>query len=266
MSTPEARVTLRFTEQTGRRTVAVLSFVRPPVNAIDAQTKRELISLAGELSRHPELGAVVIHGDKHFSAGDDIKEMVAADRTYAARGAEQISEAVSAVAAIPVPVVAAVTGLALGGGCELAMAADFRVTAEDASWGLPELHLGLIPAGGGTQRLARLVGVAKAKRLIYFGDSITGKQAVDWGLADEAVRSERVLDTAMTFATELAARAPIALRAAKRAIDTGMDTDLASGLRVEEALFAAVFSTDDAAAGLTSFMAHGPQKAEFSGR
>jgi enoyl-CoA hydratase/carnithine racemase len=250
----------------GRRTVAIVTFDRPPVNAIDGPTKDQLITAARVLSLKHDLGAVVIHGSQHFSAGDDIKEMASFDRGFAVQGWERISEAATAIASIPVPVVAAVTGFALGGGCELALAADFRISALDATWGLPEIHLGLIPGGGGTQRLPRLVGTARAKRMIYLGETITGAEAVHWGLADEAVPADQVLDVARALAMELARRAPIALRAAKQAIDVGIERDLASGLNLESALFSSVFSTEDAGTGLASFVANGHRKALFDGR
>lgn len=249
----------------GPRSVAVVTFNRPPVNAIDAATKDSLIAVAAELAARQDVGAVVIHGPHHFAAGDDIKEMVGLERGFALQGRERISEAVTAVAGIPAPVVAAVVGFALGGGCELAAAADFRITASDATWGLPEVHLGLIPGGGGTQRIPRLIGVQRAKRMIYLGETIDGATAVEWGLADEALAADAVLDRAKELARQLADRAPLAVRASKRAIDGGVDLDLASGLRLEEALFAGVFATRDAEAGLTSFLHQGPRQATFEG-
>jgi enoyl-CoA hydratase/carnithine racemase len=146
------------------------------------------------------------------------------------------------------------------------LAADFRIAAVDSTWGLPELHLGLIPGGGGTQRLPRLVGTARARRMIYLGQTITGAEAVEWGLVDEAIPAEEVLETAKALARELTRRPPIALRAAKKAIDGGIDHDLEAGLRLEAALFASVFSTADAGTGLASFLAHGPRRAVFEGR
>ncbi|MDV6271025.1 enoyl-CoA hydratase/isomerase family protein [Rhodococcus globerulus] len=249
----------------GARPVAIVTFDRPPVNAMDGATNDALIVVAEELSLQRDLGVVVIHGPRHFAAGDDVKEMAGLERGFALQGRERISEAVAAVANIPVPVVAAVVGFALGGGCELAAAADFRITATDATWGLPEVHLGLIPGGGGTQRIPRLVGVQRAKRLIYLGENITGAVAAEWGLADEAVDAGRVLGRATDLARQLADRAPLAVRAAKRAIDGGLDLDLANGLRLEDALFAGVFPTQDAESGLKSFVENGPRRATFDG-
>ncbi|MEV8517206.1 enoyl-CoA hydratase-related protein [Dactylosporangium sp. NPDC051484] len=266
MTAQGSRVTVEYDDAEGLPRVAVVTFDRPPVNAIDGCTKDELIAVARDLSIQHDLGAVVIGGTRYFAAGDDIKEMASFERGYAVQGLERISEAVAAVAAIPVPVVAAVTGFALGGGCELALAADFRVAGVGSTWGLPEVHLGLIPGGGGTQRLPRLVGTARAKRMIYLGETIDGTEAVSWGLADEVVPDDQVFATARRLARELTRRAPIAIRAAKRAIDSGADCDLATGLQLESALFASVFSTQDAATGLASFLTDGPRKATFQGR
>jgi len=262
----EQRIKVAFEETEAGPKIAIATFDRPPVNAIDGPAKDQIISIARELADRHDLGAVVFHGPRHFAAGDDIREMATFDRLFAIHGHERISEAVSAIAAIPVPVLAAVTGFALGGGCELALAADFRVTAEDATWGLPEIHLGLIPGGGGTQRLPRLVGTARAKRLIFFGETITGTEAAQWGLADQAVPAAEVLPVATALAADLATRAPLALRAAKQAIDVGIERDLASGLSLEAALFGSVFSSEDAGTGLASFIANGPRKARFAGR
>ena len=247
------------------RAIAVVAIDRPPVNAIDNSMKVELIRLAAEIRADGEIAAVVLSGGKHFAAGDDIKEMSALDRGFAARGEEKISEAISAVEAIEVPVVAAVSGFALGGGCELALAADFRIAAADSVWGLPEIHLGLIPGGGGTQRLPRLIGTAAAKRLIFLGDTLSAEAALDLGLVDEVVTPEQVLVRAISLADELTARAPLALRAAKRAINASAETTLTAGLRLETDLFGQVFATNDAEVGLTSFVEHGPRKASFSG-
>lgn len=265
MATGE-RVTVRYLETGGPRCIAYVRLHRPPVNAIDAITKAELIEHARHLAVETNVGAVVIHGSGHFAAGDDIREMAGHHPSFAAQGLEQIAAAVDAIAAIPVPVIAAVTGVALGGGCELALAADFRIAAVNSTWGLPEVYLGLIPGAGGTQRLPRLIGTARAKRMIYFGDSIDGAVAAEWGLVDEAVPADEVLGRATALAGELCTRAPIAIRAAKQAIDVGTAQNLHTGLVLESALFGSTFFTDDARTGLKSFVAEGPRKATFRGR
>jgi enoyl-CoA hydratase/carnithine racemase len=258
VSTAGERVSVRIREQVDLPSIALVTLQRPPVNAIDEPMKRELLAVARDLAHRPDLGAVVLTGSTTFSAGDDIKEMAGAERDHVLRGRELISEVCTAIAQLPVPVVAAVVGTALGGGCELALLADFRITADDAQWGLPEIHLGLIPGGGGTQRLARLIGTARAKRMVYLAESISGREAVEIGLADEATASNDVLRRAVELAEELTRRAPLALRAAKLAIDRG--------LALEAALFAGIFSTQDVASGLQSFVTNGPKKASFRGR
>lgn len=266
MGSAGERVSVLVREQIGLPSIALVSLQRPPVNAIDEPMKQELLAAARHLAHLPNLGAVVLSGSAMFSAGDDINEMARAERNYALRGRELISEVCAAVAQLPVPVVAAVAGTALGGGCELALASDFRITAYDAQWGLPEIHLGLIPGGGGTQRLPRLIGTARAKRLVFLGGTISGREAVEIGLADEATSSDGVVLRAVELAEELSHRAPLALRAAKLAIDRGVEQNLEAGLALEATLFAGVFTTEDAAGGLRSFVTDGPRMASFRGR
>lgn len=246
------------------RSIALLKFDRPPVNAIDEAAKVELMDYAAAIARDPSIGAMIIYGDKHFSVGDDINEMAAASPQYVAAGRELISPALSAIENLPFPVIAAVRGYALGGGCELALAADFRVTADNAIWGMPEIHLGLIPAGGGTQRLPRLVGSARAKRLVFLGEHVSGEEAAEWGLADQAVPTRELLTTARVLATDLCNRAPLALRAAKRALAAANHHE--GGLELEAALFASLMQTSDAQTGLRSFVRDGRRgKAAFKG-
>jgi enoyl-CoA hydratase/carnithine racemase len=175
-----------------------------------------------------------------------------------------VQSAVTAVASIPKPVVAAVTGYALGGGCELTLAADVRFAGPKAVFGQPEILLGIIPGAGGTQRLARLVGPSKAKDLIFTGRFVPAEEALAIGLADRVV--EDPYAEALAWARQFAQAAPYALRAAKEAIDRGLASDLATGLEIERQQFAAVFATADASAGMASFVADGPGKAVFEGR
>jgi enoyl-CoA hydratase/carnithine racemase len=175
----------------------------------------------------------------------------------------RVMSSIDALARIPKPVIAAVTGYALGGGCELALTADFRVSADDARWGQPEILLGIIPGMGGTQRLPRLVGPAKAKDLIYTGRFVDAEEALEIGLVDVVVPAAEVYPTALAMAQKLAKGPALALAAAKAAVDGGLDGDLASGLRLESHLFASVFATEDARTGMASFVEKGPGKAEF---
>ena len=177
----------------------------------------------------------------------------------------RLTNALDALARIPKPVIAAVTGYALGGGCELALTADFRVSADNAKWGQPEILLGIIPGAGGTQRLPRLIGPAKAKDLIYTGRFVDADEALEIGLVDVVVPADEVYATALAMAAKFAKGPALALGAAKAAIDGGLDGDLATGLRLESHLFAALFATEDRAIGMTSFLENGPGKAEFTG-
>lgn len=246
--------------------VGVIRLDRPPVNAINAAMHAPLRSAAETAATDPAIRAVVIYGgEKAFAAGADIKEMAGRSVTEIASYGRTLIEAIDAVARIPKPVIAAVTRYALGGGCELALAADFRVLGDDALIGLPEITLGVIPGGGGTQRLPRIVGVTKAKELIYGGRPVRGEEAVRIGLASRAVPADEVYTTALAWAAELATGPTVALAAAKYAIDGGTEMDLASGLRLEAQLFSNLFGTADQKAGMRSFIESGPGKAAFTG-
>jgi enoyl-CoA hydratase len=183
-----------------------------------------------------------------------------------AERAGALSAAFTAVARIPKPVVAAITGYALGGGCELALTADFRVAGDNAKLGQPEIGLGIIPGAGGTQRLARLVGPAKAKDLVFTGRFVNADEALAIGLVDQVVAPDDVYTAAVALAQRFVTGPALALRAAKAAIDGGLDGDLESGLRLESHLFAALFATEDKRIGMESFVQDGPGKANFVGR
>jgi enoyl-CoA hydratase/carnithine racemase len=170
------------------------------------------------------------------------------------------------VAGIPKPVIAAITGYALGGGYELALCADFRVLGASAKIGQPEILLGIIPGAGGTQRLTRLVGPAKAKDLVFTGRHVGADEALELGLADAVVPDDEVYSTAVAMARKFAAGPPLALAAAKRAIDEGLDGSLDAGLDLETRLFTELFGSEDQQTGMQSFLENGPGKAQFSGR
>ncbi len=247
--------------------VGVIRLDRPPVNAINGEMHRQLTEITGRLAQDRSIRAVVLYGgERAFAAGADIREMSDLNPSQIAVLISSLNEAVTSVARLPQPVVAAVTGFALGGGCELALAADFRFVAEDARLGLPEITLGVIPGAGGTQRLPRLVGVTTAKELIYTGRAVDGAEAVRIGLASRSVPADQVLAEAMAFATRLASGASLALAAAKRVIDDGLDEPLALGLEQENRRFAELFATQDQRTGMSSFLEHGPGKATFVGR
>lgn len=247
--------------------IGTIRLDRPPMNALDTQMQEELRAAAAEATARQDVRAVVIYGGpKVFAAGADVKEMV--DMTYAdmAGRAAALSSAFDAVARIPKPVVAAITGYALGGGCELALTADFRVAADDARLGQPEILLGVIPGAGGTQRLARLVGPARAKDIVFSGRFVSADEALSIGLVDRVVPPIQVYDAALSVVQQYVDGPAVALRAAKAAIDGGLDMDLASGLRWESQLFASLFATEDRAIGMRSFVEQGPGKARFVGR
>ncbi|MEV0264223.1 enoyl-CoA hydratase-related protein [Streptomyces sp. NPDC050617] len=244
--------------------VGTIRLDRPPMNALDAATQDRLRELAEEATRREDVRAVVIWGgEKVFAAGADIKEMRDMDHAAMVARARDLQGAFTAVARIPKPVVAAVTGYALGGGCELALCADFRIAAENAKLGQPEILLGLIPGAGGTQRLARLVGPSKAKDLIFTGRQVRADEALTIGLVDRVVLAEEVYGQAHAWAARLAAGPAIALRAAKESVDAGLETDIDTGLAIERGWFAGLFATEDRETGMRSFVEDGPGKAKF---
>jgi enoyl-CoA hydratase/carnithine racemase len=247
--------------------IGTIRLDRPPMNALNGQVQDEIRAAATEATARPEIRAVVIYGGpKIFAAGADIKEMAVASYADMVERSAGLSSTFSAVAAIPKPVVAAINGYALGGGCELALCADRRVAADDAHLGQPEILLGVIPGAGGTQRLPRLVGPAKAKDLCFTGRFVGAEEALRIGLVDDVVPAEDVYPTALRYAAQFANGPAFALRAAKESIDLGLEVDLDTGLAIERQQFAALFATEDQTSGMTSFVNDGPGKATFAGR
>ncbi|WP_030792996.1 enoyl-CoA hydratase/isomerase family protein [Streptomyces sp. NRRL S-920] len=244
--------------------VGTIRLDRPPMNALDIATQDRLKELAAEATRRDDVRAVVISGgEKVFAAGADIKEMQAMDHAAMITRSGALQESFTAVARIPKPVVAAINGYALGGGCELALCADFRIAADNVKLGQPEILLGLIPGAGGTQRLARLVGPSKAKDLIFTGRQVKAEEALAIGLVDRVVPAAEVYEQAHAWAARLAQGPAIALRAAKESIDAGLETDLDTGLAIERTWFAGLFATEDRQRGMRSFVEEGPGKAKF---
>jgi enoyl-CoA hydratase/carnithine racemase len=237
------------------------------MNALNALVQEEIRAAATEASQRREVRAVVLYGGpKVFAAGADIKEMATMSYTDMVERSAGRSSAFSSVARIPKPVVAAVPGYALGGGCELSLCADRRVAADTAKLGQPEILLGVIPGAGGTQRLARLVGPARAKDLCFTGRFVGAEEALRSGLVDEVVPADEVYDAAVKWASQFADGPAFALRAAKEAIDQGLSVDLETGLAIEAQKFAALFATEDRTIGMQSFVENGPGKAQFTGR
>lgn len=245
--------------------VVALRLNRPPMNPLSQALLDAIGDTAETLRGDDSVKAVVVFGsEKALAAGADIKEF--GDQDAARRIGASFRRAFDGVAAIPRPVIAGIRGFALGGGMELALACDLRVAADTARLGQPEILLGIIPGAGGTQRLPRLVGSARAKELIWSGRQVKADEALAIGLVDRVVPADDLESATLAWAAQLAAGAVAAMGLAKRAIDDGLDGSLPRGLDVEADAFVEVFGTDDARIGVASFLEHGPGKATFSGR
>jgi enoyl-CoA hydratase/carnithine racemase len=257
-------VNLQLDESTG---VGTIRLDRPPMNAINDQVVAELEIAARAASSDDRVKAVVVFGgDKIFAAGADIKQMAPATPMQMMNQMGGLQAVFSQVEEIPKVVVAAITGFALGGGCELSLACDFRVMADNAKIGQPEILLGIIPGAGGTQRLPRLVGPARAKDIIYSGRFLECVEARDIGLVDVVVPQDQVYAKAVEIASRYARGPSVALRAAKIAINRGLQVDLQNGMLIERELFVNLFATEDQKEGMRSFIEEGPGKAKFVGK
>ncbi|MFC6420790.1 enoyl-CoA hydratase/isomerase family protein [Ornithinimicrobium tianjinense] len=247
--------------------IATVRIDRPKMNPLSIEVQDALGEAAAIVSADDEVAAVIFYGgEKVFAAGADIKEMQGMSYTDMVQRAPLIQAAFTAVARIPKPTVAAIEGYALGAGNELALCCDFRVAASDAKVGQPEILLGVIPGAGGTQRLARLVGVTRAKDLVYSGRMVDAQEALEIGLVDQVCEPGEAHATARAMVSRYVHGPAFALRAAKEAIDRGLDGDLETGLAIEAMQFAGVFATKDREIGMTSFVKDGPGKASFEGR
>lgn len=244
--------------------VELVRLDRPPMNALSAELLSQLADHAEALAGDTALKAVVVTGSrKVFAAGAEISALGTPE------GDEMLTQfrrAFDGVAAVPRPVIAAVSGYALGGGLELALACDLRVASESARLGVPEIQLGVFPGAGGTQRLPRLVGAARAKEMIWTGRHLRAEEALTIGLVDKVAPVDGFLEAALEWAASLAAGAVVAMGLSKRAVDEGLDGTLVEGLDLERRLFADVLRTEDAAIGVKSFFEHGAGKAKFVGR
>ncbi|HVF74721.1 MAG TPA: enoyl-CoA hydratase-related protein [Acidimicrobiales bacterium] len=244
--------------------VAVVRLDRPKMNALSPELLEQLEAAAKELAADPPGAVVVWGGERLFAAGADISRFGGPDEARVV-GALFV-RALEALEAIPRATIAAITGYALGGGCELALGCDFRLVADNAKLGQPEVLLGIIPGGGGTQRLPRLVGPSRAKDLLYSGRQVDAAEALRIGLVDRVVPAAEVLDAALAWAGELARGAVVAQGLMKQAVQRGLDGSLADGMAVEQDAFVESFRTDDATIGIKSFLENGPGKATFTGR
>jgi enoyl-CoA hydratase/carnithine racemase len=247
--------------------IATIRLDRPKMNALNAQVRQEIAAAAAQVTQDSAVRAVILYGgERVFAAGADIKEMAPLGVAEMSEWAAALQAALSDVADIPKPVVAAITGYALGGGLELALCADFRVLGESAKVGQPEILLGVIPGAGGTQRLPRLIGPAKAKDLIFTGRQVGAQEALAIGLADKVVPDAEVYQAARDLVVQYAAGPALALRAAKQAVNKGLEVDLATGLEIERLHFSSLFATEDQKSGMRSFVENGPGKAVFEGK
>jgi enoyl-CoA hydratase len=247
--------------------VGTIRLDRPKMNAFNRQVQEELKAVSEEAAGRADVRAVIVYGgEKVFAAGADVKEMAGMSYADMAPVARRLSACFGALSEIPKPTVAAISGYALGGGMEVALGCDRRVAGDDAKLGQPEILLGIIPGGGGTQRLSRLVGPSRAKDLIFTGRMVGAAEALEIGLVDEVVAPDEVYAAARRWAEQFVTGPAVALAAAKKAIDGGLDVDLRTGLDLEAEMFAALFATDDRRTGMDSFIANGPGKAEFTGR
>ncbi|MGZ4768183.1 MAG: enoyl-CoA hydratase/isomerase family protein [Ilumatobacteraceae bacterium] len=243
--------------------VAVITLNNPKVNALSRSVLAELRAAAEDMLASPPGAVVITGGERIFAAGADIGEFGDAEQAHHITAG--FHAALNTVAAIPRFVIAAVSGYALGGGCELALACDYRICGERAVFGQPEVLLGILPGGGGTQRLPRLIGSSKAKEMMITGRSVKADEALRIGLTDELVASEVLHERALALAADVARGALHAQAMIKRAVDTGADESLEDALKLERNLFEAIFHTADSEIGVRSFLEHGPGKAQFTG-
>ena len=246
---------------------ATVTVDRPKsLNALDTRTLQELEKAVADLSLREQLRGVILTGagEKAFVAGADIAEMNGMDADRARHFGALGQRVMDVISALPVPVVAAVNGFALGGGCELALACDFIYASENAKFGLPEVSLGVLPGFGGTQRLSRLLGRARAKELIFTGDVIDAAKAKEIGLVLDVVPLPELLRHARAALERIAKKGPLAIRRAKEAIDRGADLELADGLAIEREVFSDLFASADRREGMKAFLEKRPPV--FTGR
>jgi enoyl-CoA hydratase len=249
---------------TGR--VATLTINRPEKrNALDAPTRRAIVAALDELERDPAVRAVIVTGagDKAFIAGADIAEFEGRAPVDQWRVMSEWS-VYQAADRFPKPLIAAINGYCLGGGCEFAMACDIRIAADTAKLGQPEINLGIIPGGGGTQRLPRLVGLGRAFKLLYTGELIDAAEALRIGLVDEVVPAAELMNRARALAEQIAAKSPVALALIKEAVRASVRTSLDEGCRQEITLFGLAFSSEDKREGVAAFLEKRPP--QFTGR
>ncbi|OPY68157.1 MAG: putative enoyl-CoA hydratase echA8 [Syntrophorhabdaceae bacterium PtaU1.Bin034] len=235
--------------------IAIVKLNRPPVNSLNAKAYTEIYEVFCELENDESVKAIVLtgSGDKAFAAGLDVKEVAGKTIPAYFQFGRISRRCIDKVASCEKPTIAALFGFVFGGGCELALACDLRIAATDASLGCPEVNLGIIPGSGGTQRLPRLIGVAKAKELLLMGRTISGDEAYRIGLVNKAVPKEAVLDEAKAWAEELASKPRVAVSLIKTAIDNGMNVDLPTAVTFENECFVVSYVSEDGREGMNAF-------------
>ena len=236
--------------------IAVVTINRPPVNPLNTKVFQELSIVFDELEANEDVRAIVLtgSGEKAFVAGADITEMASLDLVGINMMNKTSRTVFTKIENVTKPVIAALNGMALGGGLELALACDLRISSDRAKFAFPEVGLGIIPGGGGTQRLQKIVGQGVAKELLYFGDMIDAQRALDLHIVNKLVAAGEVLETAKEWAGNLAKKPPVALQMVKTAVNAGGNTDLESGLIIESVCFGNAFSTEDRKEGLKAFV------------
>ncbi len=247
--------------------IATVTLNRPDkLNALNSTVYKELYNAFETAENDPEVHVLIITGagDRAFAAGSDVAEMEKMGPLEAQAFMGTIRKASDFLYAMSKPTIAVINGYALGGGCELSMCCDLRIASEKARFGQPEISLGLIPGASGTQRLPRLIGAAKAKELIFLGDMIDAATALNLGLVNKVVPVDKLMEEAMAWATKLAGFSGPVLAMAKAAINTGLETDLASGLSMETGCNVLCFATEDQKEGMSAFL--NKRKAEFKNR
>ncbi len=249
-------VNRRFVNYTIEEKIAWVTIDNPPLNALSHTLMDELGSVFKELEENQDVQMVILRGggERAFAAGADIKQFPSMDSALAEKFSSEGQGIFNQIEDFKGPVIAAIQGFALGGGCELAMACDIRVASEDAKFGQPEVNLALIPGYGGTQRMPRLIPTGKAKELIYTGEMIDAMEASRIGLVDRVVKNEDLLDEAKKLATKILTKGPLAIKAAKKAINQGLALPQREGLRLESRYFGELFSTEDKDEGALAFL------------
>jgi len=249
-------VTRRFVNYSLKENVAWVTIDNPPLNTLNHALMDELGTVFRELEENEDVLIVILRGggEKAFVAGADIKQFPSMDQATAERFSSQGQDVFNQIENFKGPVIAAIRGFTLGGGCELAMACDIRIASEDAKFGQPETGLAIIPGYGGTQRMPRLIPTGKAREVIYTGEMIDAMEAMRIGLVDRVVKGEDLLDAAERLAAKILTKGPLAIKAAKKAINEGLALPLREGLALESRIFGTLFTTEDKNEGALAFL------------